>query len=127
MRREPTSYLPTLGHDDALETIRRVGHEQTDFEQLEELPKDIENIHALMIDASAESRLASTLVNIMMEFYQDGEPFQPNEDAQLRLWLEATLARENPDISDADIMLLLGEVEGFPPKTRLRSDYTEAA
>lgn len=130
MNREQTSLVTVLGHDDNLETSYRVRDMQDDTEKEHsamELPADMQDMHNLIVDASTEARVASTLYAIMDEFYRDGEPFQPREDAELLLWLDEVIARSHPEYHEMDRALLLRELKGFPPVERTQDDYSKAA
>lgn len=97
------------------------GHELR-FDQ--ELPADFYKMDDLVRDISESGRLellplasgANTIKEIMKQFRDDGEPFHPQTDTDLKKWLKEVLIREHPGLTDTNTDFIVDELEGFPPE-----------
>lgn len=68
-----------------------------------------------IIDDSDLSGAASIVKQMMHEFIEDGEPFQPSQDDDLLRFIAETIRREYPDLSENDLADLLSMIRDFPP------------
>lgn len=108
---------PPLAHerDDLAQNVRLMQESPVDKEFDVYASEGILQMHQEIIDDSPQSKAVETLVSIMDEFWDDGEPFQPSQDEELRDFIEEVIRREVPGLSDDDLRDLMARVPDFPP------------
>lgn len=82
-----------------------------------------ERLRVLGQEAVAVQEAARLLSRVMAEFDEDGEPFRPQEDPELKNWLDDLLQREVTNLNSEDRALLLDSLLGFPPVTPAEIQY----
>lgn len=113
-----------LGRDDFYnQTHNGIGELELGFA----LPMSASEIVSLVPQAGAMDKLAQNnksaeiLRDIMVEFINDNEAFQPSVDNELKDWLKTILLRENSGITEHEADSIIAQIEDHPPSSETQS------
>ena len=109
---------PLLPRDDIVDVAHHVLEMQDESYHVHAC-EAIVTMQENILDDSRYSQAAAVVCEIMEEFWDDGEQFQPSADEELRTFIQAVVRREVPELSPEELVELTNTIKDFPPVDKI--------